>query len=184
LYGLKKILVQEKNRQAGANVRIEIKASLANIIKVLEAECKTLEEQIQICIEAEKEMQEKQEILTTIPGIGQKTACLLIALLPELGQVTRRQIASLVGVAPHPKESGVKIGYRCTKGGRRGRRSALFIAAMAASRSKGRLGEFYRSLIARGKKKMVTQIALLRKILVIANAKLKEYYAIKKAVTV
>lgn len=181
---LKKILVQEKNRQEGPNIRSEIKASIGNIIQILEIECKTIEEQIQACIESNEEAQVKQKILTSVVGIGKKTASVLMSLLPELGQVSRREIASLVGVAPHPRESGARIGYRCTKGGRREVRSALFTAAMAASRSKGILGDFYRGLVARGKKKMVAQIALLRKLLVIANARMKEYYDTTKAVVV
>lgn len=110
----------------------------------------------------------------TTDGIGNAISSTLIALLPELGQMDRRSIASLVGVAPHPYESGKMKGYRSTKRGRREVRNILFMAAMTASKSKGRLGEFYRSLIARGKKKMVALTALMRKIIVIANARLSE----------
>ena len=96
--------------------------------------------------------------------------------MPELGTIDRRKIASLGGLAPHPNESGNKIGYRYTRGGRSDIKPVLFMAAMTAARSHSPLGEFYRKLVASGKKKMVALTALMRKILVIANAKIRDFY--------
>jgi transposase len=138
-----------------------------------------LETEINQLIQADPDKQAKQVILQEIDGIGPTTSNSLLALLPELGNVNRRQIASLVGVAPHPCESGKSVGYRQTQGGRQTVRSILFMAAMTAARSKGRLGEFYRKLIARGKKKMVALTALMRKIVVIANAKIRDWQLLK-----
>ena len=121
------------------------------------------------------DLQEKKKILQQVPGIGEITSLMLIALLPELGHLNRRQIASLVGLAPYPNESGKKIGYRRTKGGRLEVRNILFMAGLSAAHSKSRLGDKYKKLTNAGKKKMVAMVAIMRNIIVIANAKLKEF---------
>jgi transposase len=119
---------------------------------------------------------QKRDVLKTVPGLGDIISTNLLAFMPELGVADRRQIASLGGVAPHPNESGKKIGYRCTRGGRANVKRMLFMAAMTASRSNSKLGEFYQRLVAAGKKKMVALTALMPKILVIANARLIDFY--------
>lgn len=172
---LKKMLVQEKNRSQSPNLNASISKSCYAMINALEKQMLAVDEAIQSLIDADPKQKEKQQVLQEVDGIGQIISGTLLALLPELGTVNRRKIASLVGLAPHPYESGSKIGYRRTKGGREDARSILFMAAMTASRSKGRLGEFYRSMIARGKKKMVALTALMRKIVVIANAKIADW---------
>lgn len=116
-------------------------------------------------------------LVSEIDGIGKTTAIDLLNTLPELGQIDRRAIASLSGTAPHPYESGQKIGYRSTRGGREHVKPILFMAAKTASRSKGQLGEFYRFLIAKGKKPMVAMTALMHKIIVMANAKIRDFEA-------
>lgn len=173
---LKKILVQEKNRRQAPNQHIYVTQSCEQLIAFLEKQLDGLEKEVQAIIDRTPEQKEKQEILQKIPGIGATISRALLALLPELGTLNRRQIASLVGVAPHPHESGQTVGYRRTKGGRQAVRGILFMAAMTAARSKERLGDFYRGLIARGKKKMVALTALMRKIIVIANAKLIDWF--------
>ncbi|API87772.1 hypothetical protein F7310_05025 [Francisella uliginis] len=94
--------------------------------------------------------------------------------MPELGSLNRKQVASLAGVAPYAYESGKKIGYRKTYGGRADLKPVLFMSAMTASRSNGKLGTFYNKLVENGKKKMVALIAVMRKIIVIANAKIRD----------
>lgn len=89
-----------------------------------------------------------------------------------------KKIASLAGLAPHPNESGKKIGHRFIRGGRSEIKPVLFIAAMTAARSHSNLGEFYKKLVNAGKKKMVALTALMRKILVIANARARDYLAL------
>jgi len=173
---LKQMLVQEKNRRQAPNQDAYIVKCCNSIIKVFEKQLKALQEEIQALIEREPEQKEKQKILEEIDGVGVITSGSLLALLPELGKINRREIASLVGLAPHPYESGQMIGYRKTKGGRRDIRCILFMAAMTASQSKGRLGEYYKGMLNRGKKKMVALTALMRKIIVIANAKLSDWY--------
>lgn len=95
----------------------------------------------------------------------------------QQGGVGRRlgwQAASLAGVAPHPHESGQRVGYRRVRGGRTDVKRTLFMAALVASQGEGRLAEVYRSLIARRKKPIVAVTALMRKLIVIANAKLRD----------
>lgn len=97
-----------------------------------------------------------------------------LALLPELGNVNRRQIAAIAGVAPYAKDSGTLSGRRFIKGGRKDIKKALFICALVAIRYDENLKTFYEKLTAKGKKKMVAIVAVMRKIIIILNAKCKE----------
>lgn len=172
---LKQMLVQEKNRLQAPDQK-ELKKSFEAIIKSLEMQIKLIDEKINEICNQTSYLNELKKVLKNITGIGDVIAVQLIALLPELGLIDRKKIASLAGLAPHPNESGKKIGYRNTRGGRSDVKPILFMAALTASRSKSRLGEFYTKLVAAGKKKMVALTALMRKILVIANAKIRDYY--------
>ena len=176
---LKQMLVAEKNRQQGPRNEF-IKTSCRKLIKVLEDQLKALQAQIEALIESRVILREKHLILQTVPGIGKITSSELLAFLPELGELSRREIASLSGVAPQAFESGKYVGYRRTKRGRSGVKPVLFMSAMAARRSHSELGIFYEKLIANGKKKMVALVALMRKIIVIANARLKEFNSTKQ----
>jgi len=171
---LKKMIVQEKNRLKAPD-QGELKKSFETVIKALEKQMKKIEEQIDEISTADKSLNEKKAVLKTVDGIGDIIAIQLLALLPELGTINRKKIASLAGVAPHPNESGEKIGHRFTRGGRADIKPILFMAAMAASRSHSKLGAFYQKLIKAGKKKMVALTALMRKIVVIANARMNEF---------
>ncbi len=90
---------------------------------------------IQRIIDKNPELQKRQKILRTVPGIGLKLSQVFVCLMPELGHLNKKEVASLAGVAPHPKESGKTIGYRRITGGRSNVRAKLFTAAMAAARS-------------------------------------------------
>ena len=171
---LKKMLVQEKNRLK-APTSESIKANIEKMIASIEENIKTIEEEIERLINKSEKLVEKRKVLETVPGIGSVTSASLISLLPELGRLNRRQVASLVGVAPHPNQSGLKDGYRRIRGGRVEVRNALYMAAMTAARSKTHLGEFYKKMLSNGKKKMVALVALMRKIITIANARVKEF---------
>lgn len=170
---LKQILVAEKNRLQAPCIEY-IKDSIKKIIESLETSLALISKRMEQLVEADATLKQRQEVLMTVPGIGKIIATELLTLLPELGKVNRREIASLVGVAPIARDSGQLKGYRYTRGGRGGIKSTLFMAAMAARRSNTSLKTYYESLVARGKKKMVALIALIRKIIVIANARLKE----------
>jgi transposase len=171
---LTQMLVQEKNRLQSPQNNSFIIQCCKQMIRALEEQISLVTKEIETLINNDPLERQKKEILESIPGIGPIVSIFLLAFMPELGQINRRQAASLAGLAPHPYESGQKIGYRRTKGGREQVRSALFIAAMAARNSNSPLKAFYEKLIGKGKKKMVALTALMRKILVIANAKLKE----------
>jgi transposase len=169
---LKQMLVAEKNRVQAPRAEV-IKGSCAAIIKVINEQITTIDTEIDKIIENDDNLKAKKEALKTIPGIGNIIANELLVLMPELGKMNRRQVASLAGVAPIAKDSGQSIGYRCTGKGRNVVKPILFLSAMAARRSNSELKRFYENLISRGKKKMVALVALMRKIIVIANAKLK-----------
>lgn len=113
-------------------------------------------------------------VLTQMTGIGAVGASSLIALMPELGQINRRQIASLAGLAPHPRESGRFAGKRRTGGGRHELRSILFMIALSAARFSPKLKTFYARLVDNGKPKRVALTAVARKVLVIANARVRD----------
>jgi transposase len=113
-------------------------------------------------------------VLTQMTGIGAVGASSLIALMPELGQINRRQIASLAGLAPHPRESGRFAGKRRTGGGRHELRPVLFMIALSAARFCPKLNPFYDRLVSQGKPKRVALTAVARKLLVIANAKVRD----------
>lgn len=166
------MLVAEKNRLESAGGGM-VKKTVKIMITTIEKQIGSITEQINEIIDGSPELKQKLEILKTIPGIGNVVAFELLVLLPELGKMDRRKIASLAGVAPRANESGKFVGYRRTGHGRFGIKRMLFLAAMAARRSHSNLKEFYEKLITKGKKKMVAMMALMRKILVIANARVK-----------
>jgi transposase len=114
------------------------------------------------------------ERLQTLTGVKDVTAITLAALLPELGRLSRRAIAALVGLAPFDRDSGTSRGPRSIAGGRAAVRSALYMAARAAARSRSPLGAFYHRLIAAGKPPKVATVALMRKMLVTLNAMIRD----------
>ncbi len=171
---LKQILVAEKNRLQAPRLKV-VKNSCKKLVEILTAEIEGITEEINELIEADEVLRKKKEILKTVPGIGEIVSNDLLALLPELGELDRRQIASLAGLAPKANDSGKYKGYRATGHGRQGVKPSLFLSAMAARNSKSKFKEFYEDLIKRGKKKMVALTALMRKILVTANARIKEW---------
>jgi len=177
---LKQMLVQEKNRfQAPLNKAIQ--AGIKAVISCFEEQINNVEESINKIIDVNKDLSRKREILMTVPGIGPTTAASLLGLLPELGQLNRKQVASLCGVAPYAQQSGAKSGYRRTFGGRRNLRPILFMAAMGARRKKeSELASFSERLTKNGKKPMVALVAIMRKIVVIANARIKEEFSDSK----
>lgn len=169
---LKRLLVAEKNRLKAPRANL-VQESCRVMIETINQQVQLITEQINAFIEQDPGLKAKKEILKSIPGIGDITANELLVFLPELGTLSRRQIASLAGVAPMANDSGTFKGYRATGHGRSDIKPILFMAAMAARNSNSSLKSFYNRLIETGKKKMVALTALMRKIIVIANARLK-----------
>src|SRR6266478_2805059 len=113
-------------------------------------------------------------LLTSMPGVGAVLACTLIALLPELGQMSRKQVAALVGLAPYDFDSGKLKGRRCIWGGRARVRHVLYMAALSASNWNPALKAFHDRLEATGKKPKVVIVAVMRKMITTLNAMLRD----------
>ena len=176
LRDVKSFSQQEKNRIKAPNISMTVKASIKTVQYALESEIKSLEEKIENAIQSDPYLKAKYEILVAETGVGRITASLLLGELPELGHVNRRVIASLAGVAPYACDSGKHTGQRHAYGGRKEMKTTLFLAALSASRQHKKLHLFYNQLIAKGKAKLVALVAVMRKLLLILNAKCKEWY--------
>lgn len=163
----------EKNRRAAPRahaVRAEIDSHIADLSQRIT----DLEQRMATLVAENPACTARAAALRSVPGIGTTTALILLASLPELGTLSRGQAASLAGLAPHPRDSGKTRGHRTTTGGRRSLRPVLFCAALAATRTTGPLAAFYRRLLAAGKPKRLALVALMRKIIVIANARVRD----------
>jgi transposase len=136
----------------------------------LTADIDILDERLVEIAAADAALAHRYQLLTSMPGVGAVLACTLIALLPELGSLSRKQIAALVGVAPYAFESGKLKGARCIWGGRAKVRRVLYMAAMSASNWNPTLKAFHDRLKATGKKPKVVIVAVMRKMLTILNA--------------
>lgn len=165
------MLTAEKNRlrQAAGPVRGDIQAHIA----WLECRLKDMDKGLSEIIQASPVWREKDDLLQSVPGIGPNTANALLAELPELGRLNRRQIAALVGVAPLNRDSGQMRGRRAIWGGRRHVRSALYMATLVAIRHNLVIRRFYQRLRAAGKGGKVALTACMRKLLTILNSMLK-----------
>lgn len=174
---LRQMIIAEKNRLESPSVGEMVRSMIEGVLKVITAQIEEVTLVIDELISNDEELNKRREILMTVDGIGKIVACELLASMPEMGECNRREIASLAGVAPQANDSGKYHGYRRCKQGRKTVKPILFLAAMAASKSKGNLGRFYQNLIKRGKKRIVAITALMRKIIVIANARIRESLA-------
>jgi len=151
-----------------------VKASCQAMLRTLAREIDRIERQIDALLVGSQHLARRVATMASLQGVGPRTAIALAALMPELGSLSRRQAASLAGVAPHPKDSGKHSGYRAMRGGRPNLRPVLFMAALAASRTQGPLKATYRRLIDNGKKPILAIAALMRRIVVILNARLRD----------
>jgi transposase len=150
-----------------------LKKSIARLHKALEKELAEIDAEIDDQVRGSKVWAEKEDLLASVPGIGKTIARTLIAELPELGQLDRRQIAALAGLAPWTRQSGQWKGKSFISGGRASVRTALFVGAMVAARFNPTLKLFRDRLVAAGKPKLVALIAVARKLLTILNAILR-----------
>jgi transposase len=165
---ISQMLVSERNRKRFSE---EITHEHVQFhIDWLLQEKKQIEREIQRMIQEDPAWNKKSELIKSIPGIGPVSASTILASLPELGTLNRKQIAALVGVAPFNRDSGHMRGKRCIWGGRAQVRSVLFMATLAAMRHNPVIAEFFDRLISSGKPYKVAMIACCRKLLVILNA--------------
>lgn len=133
-----------------------------------------IEADMRALVETDPDTAEAVALIEKIPGCGHLTAVTVTALMPELGTLSRRRAASLAGLAPHPHQSGQRDGYRRVRGGRPEVKRALFMAAMAARTHNPTLSAVYNRLLANGKKPIVALTALMRKLITIINARIRD----------
>ena len=164
------MLVSEKNRLGTAigAVSPRIEAHIA----WLEQELSDLDQGLPQTLRRSPVWREKDDLLPTVPGVGPQLSLTLLAHLPELGTLNRRQIAALVGVAPYNRDSGALRGKRAVWGGHSRVRAVLYMGALVASRHNPAIRDFYQRLLAAGKPKKVAPVASMRKLLVMLNAML------------
>lgn len=163
----------ERQREMRVTVP-RLRKSIARLVKALEKELNSLDDDIDDAVRGSPVWREKEDLLASVPGVGPSIARTLIALLPELGQLGRKQIAALAGLAPFVRQSGQWRGRSFIIGGRSTVRSALFMGAMVAKRWNPTLKAFFDRLVAAGKPKMVALIAVARKLLTILNAIIRD----------
>lgn len=168
---LVEMLTAEKNRleKASPKVTREIRGHIRDLKRRVEA----LDQELQGLVRSNPDWRVKEQLLRSVPGIGPVLASTILADLPELGALNRRQIAALVGVAPLNRDSGVLRGKRSVWGGRAPVRAALFMNALVASRFNPVIKAFYQRLCAMGKPKKVALVACMRKLLTILNSMLR-----------
>jgi transposase len=166
---LSKMHVEESNRMEHA-VDKSIVSSIKAILKVIEHQIIDIDKQISDYIDQDQNLKHKSDIVSSAPGIGNTTAFMLVTKLPELGNLNRRQIASLVGLAPMNRDSGKFKGKRMTGGGRGSIRTGLFMPTIVATRYNPVIREFYQRLLSAGKTKMTAVVAAMRKLLTILNS--------------
>jgi transposase len=165
------MLGMERNRITHAPKRV--RTSIQRHIDQLNASLAEIDEDLGDAVRHSPLWREKEDLLTSVKGIGKVTMMTLVADLPELGTLSRQQIAALAGVAPINRDSGAYRGQRRVWGGRAPVRAALYMAALVASRHNPVIRAFYQRLVAAGKPKKVALVACMRKLLTILNAMLK-----------
>jgi len=168
---LVEMLTAEKNRLSSAHT--PVRKSLRTPIAWLERELSHTDRDLAHAIRESPVWREKDDLLQSVPGIGPVGTSTLLANLPELGTLTGKQIAALVGVAPLNRDSGTWRGKRTVWGGRAQVRAILYMSALTATRFNPVIRVFYQRLCAAGKAKKVALTACMRKLLIILNAMMK-----------
>ena len=166
------MITSERNRlrQAPPVLRPRIEAHIAWLIE----DRGEIDRQIKEFIRSSPVWRAKDELLTSVPGVGDVVSSVMMAELPELGRLNRREIAALVGVAPFNRDSGQFRGRRTTWGGRKSVRSVLYMATLVAIRRNPVIKEFYDRLCAAGKAKKVALTAAMRKLLTLINVMIRD----------
>jgi transposase len=167
-------MIAAESQRARRLTSARLKKSIARLHKALEKELSDLDREIGDHVRGSPAWAEKEDLLASVPGIGPTIARSLIAELPELGSLDRRQIAALVGLAPWTRQSGQWRGKSFIGGGRANVRRVLFMGAMVAARFNPTLKLFRDRLVAAGKPKLVAIVAVARKLLTILNAILRD----------
>jgi len=167
------MMVAERQRQKRLTMP-HLRASIDRLLKALQKELTSVDSDIGGIVRTSPAWREKEDLLVSVPGVGPVISHTLIAELPELGRLTRRQIAALAGLAPFTRQSGRWRGKCFIGGGRTAVRTALFMGAMVAKRFNPVLRAFFNRLVAAGKPKMVAIVAVARKLLTMLNAIIRD----------
>jgi len=165
------MLTAEKNRFKMA--RGPVQADIREHIAWLERKLDQLDDELRQRLRSSPVWRGKEDLLRSVPGVGPVLSVTLLAELPELGQLDRKQIAALVGVAPLNRDSGQHQGKRMVWGGRAAVRSALYMGTLVATRHNPVIKRFYERLLAAGKARKVALVACMHKLLIILNAMIK-----------
>ena len=171
------MLQAERNRagQAFGQGRRLVKKSLKAHIAYLEREVRIADTDLGAMLKRSPAWRAQDDLLRSVPGIGPVTALTLLAELPELGRLTRRQIAKLVGVAPLSRDSGTMRGRRFVQGGRASVRAVLYMVTLVATKRNPTIRAFYQRLVAAGKPKKLALVACMRKLLTILNTMVRTH---------
>ncbi len=167
------MMTAERNRRSHLS-RPRLIKGLDRHLAGLQKDLSEIEQEIDTTIRGTPAWRECEDLLISVPGVGPTLARTLLADVPELGKLDRKQIAALIGVAPINRDSGTLRGRRTTWGGRAKVRAALYMAALVASRHNPVLAAFYNRLLVAGKPKKLALTAVMRKLLVILNAMLRD----------
>ena len=144
--------------------------SVTRHIRWLDKEIERLDQQYQATVQRSQDLRQRAQLLSSMRGVGDLTAAILTAFLPELGQLPGKALTALAGLAPWSRDSGQQRGYRAVRGGRGVVRRALYLAALSAVRQDNSLQRFYQGLRQRGKPGKVALVAVMRKMLLQLNA--------------
>jgi len=166
-------MIKSENNQLEHVQETKVKSSHKKIIAFLEKQLQVIDLEMKQTIQNHSHLKAKSERLNLIQGIGPVLSSTLLALMPELGSITSNQAATLAGVAPLNHDSGNKKGQRRIQAGRSLLRSCLYMGAVVAARCNPVLSKVYQRLIAKGKKPKVALVALMRKLICVANHLLK-----------
>jgi len=172
---LSHMIVQEKNRREKCNDAT--RHWIEQLLQVLLDQRQAVVAAMTACLQSDAELSKRADVLMSLKGIGLRTACFLLAGLPELGLMDKGQIAKLVGVAPLNRDSGLMRGKRMIAGGRKPVRDALYIAALPAIRFDPVMKAVFERLKAKGKPGKVALVAVMRKMIIILNARMREHRA-------
>lgn len=165
-------MASEKNRKQ-QTVDSDTSALIDQAITFYRSQLKDVEQRIAQLVKAAEAFRNKSEVLSSCPGVGPATVGVLLAELPELGQLSRGQVAKLVGVAPLAKDSGEKSSRRKTSAGRSTIRKVLYMAALVSARYNAPMRAFYQRLVGKGKPKKVALVAVMRKLIICLNTMIK-----------
>jgi transposase len=165
--------VAEQNRLSTMR-STQTRQSIESHLQWLKSQVKEIEKQLEKMIKKSPSWMVDMKLITSVPGVGPITSSILLAALPELGKLSHREISSLVGLAPVPRESGKWHGKRFIRGGRANVRSAIYMCILSAIRFNPIIRAFYIRLLAAGKEKKVAMVACMHKMLIILNSIIRD----------